>query len=100
MKFSSDGEVRKIHVLIEELVRDVLDGEEPIFIGDEATIYDISMASPEELLQRCCDYYGSPVSLEDLKLPLWRLLPGLSVRRSGRLGESGSAWRRPTYPAS
>ena len=28
MKFSSDGEVRKIDVLVEELVRNVLNGEE------------------------------------------------------------------------
>jgi len=51
-----------------EFVRNVLDGEEPFFISDEATIYDVSMASPQELRQR-------PGSPEDLKLPLWRLLP-------------------------
>lgn len=74
MEFSSDDEVRKIHVLIEELVRNVLDGEEPFFISNEATIYDVSMASPEGLRQRCSDYYGRPVSLEDLNQPLWQLL--------------------------
>ena len=79
MEFSSDDEVRKIHVLIEELVRNVLDGEEPFFISDEATIYDVSMASPEELCRRCTDYYGRPVSLEDLKLPLWKLLAQLKA---------------------
>lgn len=64
MEFSSSGEARKIHTLLEELAREVLDGEEPFFISDEATIYDVSMASPEELRQRCSDYYGRTCRLK------------------------------------
>lgn len=87
MEFSSDEEVRKIPALIEEFVKNVLDGEEPFFISDEATIFDVSMASQEEVTKRCSDYYGCPVSSDDLNLPLWRLLAGLTVRRSERRGE-------------
>jgi hypothetical protein len=57
----------------------VLDGEESVFVSDEATVWDVSMASPEELIRRCSQYAGKPVSLEDLKQPLWKLLPQLSA---------------------
>jgi hypothetical protein len=75
MERASNDEISKIPELVHELVTNVLDdGEEPFFISDEATIYDVSMASPEDLRQRCSDYYGRPVSLEELRMPLWQLL--------------------------
>ncbi|HEY6390478.1 MAG TPA: hypothetical protein VIX89_04320 [Bryobacteraceae bacterium] len=81
MDFSSDEEMRKIPELAEEFFACVLYDEAPLFVGDEATIWDVSMATPEELLKRCSEYYGTSVSLDDLKQPLWRLLPQLSARR-------------------
>jgi hypothetical protein len=83
MEFSSDIEITKISGLVQELFEQVLYDEEPLFIGDEATIWDVSVSTPSELLRRCSDYYGVPVTLEDFKNPLWKLLPELS-RRSSR----------------
>ena len=74
MEFSSDEEMRKIPGLVQEFFQHVLYDEEPIFVGDEATIWDVSMATPEELLKRCSKYYGKSVSIEDLGQPLWQLL--------------------------
>jgi len=74
MEFSSDTEIRKIAELLDELFVHVLYDEEPLFVSDEATIWDVSMADPEELLKRMSAYYGNPVSIEDLKQPLWKLL--------------------------
>jgi len=78
MEFSSDVEIAKIPGLVQELFEQVLYDEEPLFIGDEATIWDVSVSTPNELLRRCSDYYGVPVSLEDFKKPLWKLLPELA----------------------
>ena len=83
MEFSSDVEIAKIPGLVQELFEQVLYDEEPLFIGDEATIWDVSVSTPNELLRRCSEYYGVPVSLEDFKKPLWKLLPELA-RRSSR----------------
>jgi hypothetical protein len=80
--FSSDERIRKIPALAQEFFEQVLDGEEPFFVSDEVTVWDVSMASPEELIRRCSEYAGQPVSLEDLKQPLWKLLPQLSAARN------------------
>ncbi|MGD0500854.1 MAG: hypothetical protein ABSC23_20770 [Bryobacteraceae bacterium] len=82
MEFSSDQEMQKVPELAREFFEHVLCEEyEPIFVGDEATIWDVSMATPDELLRRCSEYYKTPVSLEDLKKPLAKLLPELNGRR-------------------
>jgi hypothetical protein len=73
MEFSPDVQVRKHAKLFDELFEHVLCEEEPLLGSDEATIYDVSMASPEELLRRLSDYYEHSVSLEDLRQPLWLL---------------------------
>jgi hypothetical protein len=80
-EFSSDERMRKISALAQDFFDRVLDGEEPFFASDEAKIWDVSMDSPEELIRRCSEYAGEPVSLEDLKQPLWKLLPQLNARR-------------------
>jgi hypothetical protein len=74
MEFSPDVQVRKYAELFDELFKCVLNDYEPFFVSDEATIYDVSTASPDELLTRLSDYYGRSVSLEDLRQPLWQLL--------------------------
>ena len=80
-EFSSDERMRKISALAQDFFDRVLDGEEPFFASDEAKIWDVSMDSPEELIRRCSEYAGEPVSLEDLKQLLWKLLPQLNARR-------------------
>ncbi len=81
MEFTSDDKVSGISRLTAELFEHVLFEEEPIFVGDEATILDVSLASPEELQKRCSVFYKTAVSLDDLRRPLWQLLPELNRRR-------------------
>ena len=81
MEFSSDQEMRKIPGLLEEFLQYVAYDYEPLFIGDEATIWSVSMETAEEMLRRCSEHYGTPVSMNDLKQPLWILLPQLDARR-------------------
>ena len=81
MELTPDYKTRAISVLIEEFFEHVLPEEEPIFIGDEATILDVSMASTEELLRKCSEYYRTSVGLEDLRRPLWQVLPELDAHR-------------------
>lgn len=82
MKSSSDEEMQKIPDLAHEFFVHVLCGEyEPIHVSDEATIWDVSMATPNDLSTRCSEYYGVSVCLEDLKQPLYRLLRQLDAGR-------------------
>jgi hypothetical protein len=80
-EFSSNEKMLKIPELSEELFEHVLYDEEPLFVSDEATIWAVSTASPEEIIRWCSEYYGVPVSMEDLKQPLWKLLPQLDAAR-------------------
>jgi hypothetical protein len=83
MEFSSDDKMRQIEPLAREFFEQVLSGEyEPVFVADEATIWDVSMEGPEELLRRCSEHYRISVSIEDLRQPLWRLIRQLNERRN------------------
>ncbi len=84
MEFSSNIEMQKIPDLIRELFEHILYDEQPLFISDDATIWDISMSPAEELLNRCSQYYGIPVTMDDLKQPLWKLLRQLNDGRRSR----------------
>ena len=82
MEFSSDVEMRRIPELAREFFERVLIDEELFFVGDEATIWDVSMATPEELVKRCSEYYRTPVFSDDLKQPLWKLIRQLNEHRN------------------
>jgi len=83
MGFSSDEKMQQIEQLTREVFEQVLSGEyEPVFVGDEATIWDVSMETPEELLRRCSEHYRTSVSIEDFKQRLWKLIRQLNERRN------------------
>ena len=84
MEFSSDAEMQRIPELTREFFEQVLFDEDPLFVGDEATIWDVSTAAPEDLIKRCSEYYQTPVSQEDLRQPLWKLIRQLNERRNRR----------------
>jgi hypothetical protein len=81
MEFTSDDKIRASRGLTAELFTHVLYDEQQIFVSDEATILDVSLASPEELQKRCSAHYKTAVSLNELRRPLWQLLLELDRRR-------------------
>jgi hypothetical protein len=89
MEFGSDVEMQKLSREAREFFEKILYDEEPIFASDEATIFDVSTSSAEELSERCTNYYGKTVLPEDLKRPLWKLLRWLHAGRSGIAGQRG-----------
>jgi len=76
--FSSDLEMKKIPELTREFFEHVLYDEEPLFVSDEATIWDVSMSTTQELISRCRKYYKKTVSVADLGQPLWKLIRQLN----------------------
>jgi hypothetical protein len=82
LKFSRDTKMSRVSGLAEELFEHVLYDEEPIFVSNEAKLWDVSMSDVDEVLERCCRYYGVPLSLEETQqLQLWKLLLLLDKRR-------------------
>ena len=90
-EFSPDVETRKVSRLLDELFEHVLYDEEPLFVSDEATLWGVSMSDAEDVLERCRNYYGVPVTMEDTQQPLWKMLPLLDARRKAALGDLGQS---------
>jgi hypothetical protein len=79
LEFSTDAEMKKIPELAEEFYDNILDEEDrPVFVSDEATVWGVWMSTEEELLRRVTQYYGKPVTMDDLKQPFWKLLRQLN----------------------
>ena len=69
MELSSDIEMKKAAREAQRFFKEVLYDEEPLFVSDEASIFDVSTWTEEELSRRCSKAYGKSVSAEDLKQP-------------------------------
>jgi hypothetical protein len=78
MDYTPDFEMRKISDLTQDLFEHALSEERPRVVCDEATMWDVSMLAPADLRTRLSQHYHRPVSMEDLRLPLWRLLRQLN----------------------
>ena len=70
--------MQKIPELTQEFFEHVLYDEEPLFISDEATVWDVSMSSGEELIDRISRYYKKNLAVVDLSQPLWKLIRQLN----------------------
>jgi hypothetical protein len=83
VEFAPTHEIKKIPDLIKDLFEYVLYEQGPnIWISDEATIFDVAIATPDEVLLRVIEHYRKPVTAADLEQPLWKLLLLLNEGRS------------------
>ena len=82
MKLSSDVEMQNVSREAQEFFENVLCDYKPMFVSDEATIWDLSVSTADELLELCSKYYGKVLSVDDLKQPLWKLLLQLNEGRT------------------
>ena len=65
---------------VEEILRHVCGEEEfPLFISDEATLFDVCTLTPEEIVERLATHYGRRVQLTELRLPIWKLVDRLGA---------------------
>lgn len=65
-----------------EFIKYIIPDEEPAFVSDEATVWDISLSTQEEIVGRCLHHYGVELRPQDLKMSLSQLLPELQRRRT------------------
>ena len=73
-EFAQSHEMEKITSLTEEFFKNVLYDEESLFISDEANLWDLSMSSVDDVLDRIHRYYGVSITREDSKQPFWKLI--------------------------
>jgi hypothetical protein len=82
LNFASDKDMQLLGPELAEFVQYVIPEEEPAFVSDEATVWDISLSTQEELIDHCFNHYGVQLRAEDFKQPLSRLLSELQRRRA------------------
>ncbi len=82
LRFSDSTEIAKVTPLLDDFLKNVVYDEEPLFISDEATVWDIFSGAEEDLQQRLTSYYGRPFTRDELKQPLWTLLRQLYPEQS------------------
>ena len=74
-RFADSSEIGKRKDAFERLVICVFEPDlRPLFVSDEATIFDISGDSTQEILERIRIAYGIVLTHEQLRQPMWMLL--------------------------
>ena len=56
--------------------------EQPYFVSDEATLYDIFAGDKTQLIDRCKSHYGATLENSNFTIPLWHLLDEIEARRA------------------
>lgn len=80
---SGSPEISRRMEKAEEFCRALLESDEqPYFVSDEATLYDIFVGDEVELNDRCEAHYGVRLHASDFSIPVWRLIDELEDRRS------------------
>jgi hypothetical protein len=46
----------------------------PIFVSDEATIFDVTGDPADEIIEKIDKHYGVHLTVDQLRMPLWKLL--------------------------
>ena len=83
LPFASDENMLRIAPLAEEFFVNVLYDEEPLFVSDEATVWDVSLGPDvDELRRRCLEFYGVDLRPHDFKRSLWSLIEHLDRSRT------------------
>jgi hypothetical protein len=82
MEFSPSAEMDRIQDLTDDFFEHVLYDEKPLFVSDEATIWDVSTSEAPDLIIRLAQHYQKPVTMDDLKQPLWKLLRQMNGLKS------------------
>lgn len=82
LRFSEDNEMSKWLAQAQEFSAVALhDLEQPLFISDEACLWDIFVGDQAELIERCACHYGVRITSGQFSLPFWQLLKFLEENR-------------------
>ncbi len=74
-RFGSETEIKKRASLVEKFLVQIISVEEqPFFISDDSTIFDISSDAENVLLSRIANSYNIKISNKDLQLKVWQLI--------------------------
>ncbi len=74
-EYISDTEIKKRSLLVKNFLEKILHKEElPMFISDEARLFDLSSDLEQELITKIARLYGVKLTSDHLQLKLWQLV--------------------------
>lgn len=74
-RIGDSSHVRAMQDAIDEFLDHVVPNDErPMVVTDDASVFDVTTLDPEEIIARCVNFYGRGPSIEQLSLPLWKLV--------------------------
>lgn len=83
--FADSSEIMKRKAAFDRFVDKLFEPElRPWFVSDEATIFEISGDTVEEIISKIKSTYGIELTHEQLRTPLWRLLDLLESDSPGK----------------
>jgi hypothetical protein len=74
-QYGSETEIKKRASLVQKFLLEIISPEEqPIFVSDDATVFDISSDDESVLLSKIINTYNVTLSNKDLHLKVWQLI--------------------------
>lgn len=74
-RFADSTETLKRKAALDRLIDILFEPDlRPLFISDEASIFDVSGDTEDELVSKIQLHYGRTLQIDELRLPVWRLL--------------------------
>jgi hypothetical protein len=73
--FADSAEILKRKAALDRFTRTLFEADlQPWFVSDEATIFDISGDTIEEIMDKIRKCYGIELTRQHLSMPVWKLL--------------------------
>jgi hypothetical protein len=90
IRFAGSEQILKRKAAFERLVKCLFEPDlRPSFVSDKANLLDICGDGAEEIINNIETYYGWHLTMEQLRLPIWKLLDLLEEKGKGDKNGSG-----------
>ena len=78
-QLGENNEIHKRAKLVQDFLEKIIHPEErPLFVSDDATVFDICSDDEHSLITKVADKYGVRLSNQQLQLKIWQLVDLLS----------------------
>jgi hypothetical protein len=79
-QLSGNNEIHRRAKFVQDFLEKIIHLEErPLFVSDDATVFDICSDDEHSLIARIADKYGVRLSTQQLQLKVWQLVDLLNV---------------------
>jgi hypothetical protein len=75
IKFADSEQILKRKPALDRLIDCLFEPDvRPLFVSDEANLFGLSGDSTEQIIRKIREHYGRILGIEELRMPVWKLL--------------------------